>query len=183
MPPDDNPSALGTFTYNLRFPGQLYDTATQLSYNYYRDYNSRTGRYTTSDPIGLEGGINTYAYVENDPLRYVDPEGLAGGPANKGTYYPKGNKPTPAKPSTNDPGNTEDALGIGARSAGCMFSFLSEAAAQACMPMTCVQWLCKPSCGEPYRIYKGQHGFTDPDTKCKCEVKIHDINTPVENGL
>lgn len=58
-----------------RFPGQLYDAATQLSYNYYRDYNPRTGRYTTSDPIGLAGGINTYAYVENDPLRYIDPEG------------------------------------------------------------------------------------------------------------
>lgn len=75
-PPNDNPAGLGTFTYNLRFPGQLYDPVTQLSYNYYRDYNPRTGRYIQSDPIGLEGGINTYAYVESDPLRFVDPEGL-----------------------------------------------------------------------------------------------------------
>jgi RHS repeat-associated protein len=75
-PPNDNPSALGAFAFNLRFPGQLYDPTTQLSYNYYRDYNPRTGRYPTSDPIGLAGGINTYAYVDNDPIHFTDPYGL-----------------------------------------------------------------------------------------------------------
>lgn len=74
-PPNDNPQGLGAFNFNLRFPGQLYDPATQLSYNYYRDYNPRTGRYTTSDPIGLEGGINTYGYALQNPLRYTDPTG------------------------------------------------------------------------------------------------------------
>jgi len=73
--PNDSPSALGIFTFNLRFPGQLYDVATQLSYNYYRDYNPRTGRYIESDPIGLAGGINTYGYANQNPLSYIDPDG------------------------------------------------------------------------------------------------------------
>lgn len=65
------------FAYNLRFPGQYHDAETGLHYNYYRDgYDSAVGRYTQSDPIGLNGGINTYTYVENDPTHSIDDEGL-----------------------------------------------------------------------------------------------------------
>lgn len=62
-------------TIALWFSGQIYDAQTQLSYNYFRDYNSDTGRYVQSDPIGLGGGLNTYAYVEGNPIRYIDPKG------------------------------------------------------------------------------------------------------------
>ena len=74
--PDENPAAQGQFVYNLRFPGQLYDKETNNHYNYFRDYDPQTGRYIQSDPIGLEGGINTYAYVRANPVTRTDPLGL-----------------------------------------------------------------------------------------------------------
>ncbi|MFY9329959.1 MAG: RHS repeat-associated core domain-containing protein [Georgfuchsia sp.] len=64
--PNQNPQGQGTFVYALRFPGQVFDPETGLSYNYFRDYDSATGRYRQSDPIGLDGGSwSTYSYVEN----------------------------------------------------------------------------------------------------------------------
>ncbi|WP_460710957.1 RHS repeat-associated core domain-containing protein, partial [Lysobacter terrae] len=62
--------------FNQRFPGQRYDAASGLNYNMRRDYDSGTGRYIESDPIGLKGGNNTYRYVDADPMTGIDPRGL-----------------------------------------------------------------------------------------------------------
>lgn len=61
---------------NLRFPGQIKGGEASRYYNYFRDYDPSTGRYLTSDPIGQAGGINTYAYVEGNPIKAIDSLGL-----------------------------------------------------------------------------------------------------------
>ncbi|MGN2242712.1 RHS repeat-associated core domain-containing protein [Frateuria sp. GZRR33] len=66
----------GAGNFYTRFPGQYYDVETGLHYNMRRYYDPDTGRYIQSDPIGLEGGLNTYSYVSNVPLDGIDPSGL-----------------------------------------------------------------------------------------------------------
>jgi len=75
-PANENPNGLGAFEFPLRFPGQYADKETNLAYNYFRDYDAGIGKYVESDPVGLRGGINTYAYVSSRPLSYTDPDGL-----------------------------------------------------------------------------------------------------------
>lgn len=89
---NDNPAGVGSFRWDMRFPGQRYDGETGTHYNYFRDYGPVIGRYLQSDPIGLKGGINTYAYVNDSPLRYSDVQGLnpgMGGSSDSCELYTK----------------------------------------------------------------------------------------------
>ncbi|GHU24549.1 hypothetical protein AGMMS50243_27780 [Betaproteobacteria bacterium] len=64
-----------TITSQLRLPGQYEDEETGLHYNFRRYYEPETRRYITSDPIGVEGGINLYQYAGSDPVNLADPTG------------------------------------------------------------------------------------------------------------
>jgi len=75
---DQNPSGLGSFDLPLRLPGQYYDAESGLQQNNNREYTPIDGRYVESDPIGITGSLNTYAYVDSSPLRSIDPTGLQG---------------------------------------------------------------------------------------------------------
>lgn len=87
--------ASSTIEFNLRFPGQYYDAETNLHYNYYRTYDPETGRYLTSDPIGLRGGLNIYRYAGENPVNLVDPLGLA-------PVCPPGNRAVPMRNYENE---------------------------------------------------------------------------------
>jgi RHS repeat-associated protein len=71
-----NDPYLQPYAVDLRFPGQLWDAETWRHYNMFRDYDPYTGRYGESDPIGLMGGINSYSYVEGNPISAIDVSGL-----------------------------------------------------------------------------------------------------------
>jgi RHS repeat-associated protein len=87
--PDQDADANGvTWGFQLRYPGQYYDGGSGLPYyNYFRDYESGTGRYVESDPIGLNGGISTYGYVGGNPLIETDSFGLDGSNFYNPTYH------------------------------------------------------------------------------------------------
>lgn len=95
--PFGNGQPTGALTYNLRFPGQYYDAETGHNYNYFRDYDASTGRYTESDRLGIIGSINTYLYTDANPLNSGDPRGTA--PQGASPYYytpnPLGQPPQP----------------------------------------------------------------------------------------
>lgn len=77
-PPNQDPDLDGTaFVFDMRFPGQRLDAVSGLVHNYFRDYDPVAGRYIQSDPLGLNGGINTFAYVAGNPLQFSDIFGLA----------------------------------------------------------------------------------------------------------
>jgi RHS repeat-associated protein len=60
----------------LRDPGQYDDPETGMRQNFHRYFRQSEGRYEQPDPTGLDGGLNLYVYVDGNPLRFIDPEGL-----------------------------------------------------------------------------------------------------------
>jgi RHS repeat-associated protein len=91
--PDENPSALGTFEFPFRFPGQYADKESGLFYNYFRDFNPALDIFYQSDPLGLRAGLNTYVYAF-DPLTQTDPFGLMGrGPPGNSKGGPPARNP------------------------------------------------------------------------------------------
>ena len=66
-----------SFTVPFGFAGGLHDRDTALVRFGYRDYMPEIGKWTAKDPISFAGGdTNLYGYVQNDPINFVDPEGL-----------------------------------------------------------------------------------------------------------
>ena len=95
------------FEFNLRFAGQYEDAETGWHYNWHRFYDPETGRYLTSDPIGLKGGANAYGYVGGDPFGAVDPWGLSSISANGTTTFQTGLADLPTFAITTQPGWTD----------------------------------------------------------------------------
>ena len=66
----------GTQSLNQRFPGQYFQIETGLHYNWYRNYDPVTGRYTQPDPLRFIDGPSIYSYAGNSPFMMTDKKGL-----------------------------------------------------------------------------------------------------------
>lgn len=67
------------------------DDSTGVYYYRARYYSPKLQRFLSEDPIGLAGGINSFVYVGNNPIRYIDPSGLCRDPGGTGLRYCIGN--------------------------------------------------------------------------------------------
>ncbi|WP_344761414.1 RHS repeat-associated core domain-containing protein, partial [Actimicrobium antarcticum] len=74
------PDANAAMPLNLRGSNQYYDAESGLHYNHHRYLDVRSGRYLSADPSGLSGGLNLYAFADNNPVANVDPLGLQAKP-------------------------------------------------------------------------------------------------------
>ena len=106
-------SGIGGGDNSYTYTAREYDTETGLYYYRARYYDPKAGRFITRDPIGFTGGINQYAYVGNNPVNWVDPDGLRvfihrlAPRWNPRTQAPR-TKPTPPEPPPVRPANPND---------------------------------------------------------------------------
>ncbi len=115
------------FELNLRFPGQYYDFETGDFYNYYRSYDPRLGKYVESDPIGQAAGVNTYAYVDSNPVTSSDRVGLQSG--GIGQIRLPGLPPIPAVvfPNRKEQVDMLQAMGVGVERNRCEETWMCQA--------------------------------------------------------
>ncbi len=150
--PNADPDRDGkTFTLNLRFPGQYFDAESGFHYNYFRDYDPVTGRYIQSDPIGLAGGINPYAYAELNPLGLIDRRGLRGGGAST-TARPGGTFGGPGRLRIDRKRFTDGVADL-------LDSSLCDFDPSRCFKIGCLTFECTPI---PAPIVCAIDGSTDP---------------------
>jgi RHS repeat-associated protein len=74
--PYGSSSTSGTDGTPFQFAGRDNDGASGLYYYRARYYSPTFERFISSDPAGLAGGINRYAYTGGDPISHIDPSGL-----------------------------------------------------------------------------------------------------------
>ena len=169
--------------FSLRLPGQYDDEENNLFYNYYRAYDPRKGRYIQSDPIGLRGGDNTFNYAAANPMRYVDPHGLA--------YSPVGEHGVPRDTTIPPEGNGYIKIG-GCLISACVSSTVLDgragdprlsipfppeigASVGFCAPRTATtpEMMCESSTGHSVAIGIGHHaGMTYSDEEACLNVGI-----------
>ncbi len=166
---DPSPSGKAAVSIPLRFPGQYYDLEMGMHYNLNRDYSPGMGGYIRSDPIGISGGINTYEYVEGNPLSYIDSDGLRSArPATPG-----GNAYNRRQWRRHGPDKFDRPNGEGTQSAW-------ESAAELFAPdpeagdyrLLCTRWECNQNLctrgKSPTEFLPAAYHLDDAPNGCKC---------------
>jgi RHS repeat-associated protein len=144
---------------DFAFTGHHFDRPTALGLTWYRGYDPSLGRWLSRDPIGLQGGLNLYTYVNNDPFNLIDPTGQGTALYNRFEWRCKDSRPCPPPPIASPP-HAEPANRCGGGGGGggfggpppsdrnsecCMTKCMEEDRACLGAPMTDDAW--KERCG------------------------------------